>query len=226
MGFFSNSDDRVLATLTVGEMGPVEGLVIDNDQSSVLVEFPVKRSPMLPIAEEVGLSLSVTNPAAKLDVQARVVVQSHRDDQIQYRFRLLPKSARNVARMLRRRNAFRAQPDPRDPVHVLIHTSSDATSQAELCDISTTGAWLIIAADDESTLFREAPLRLSFRLPGHGQLFELFADIRTRALRGSAIHYGLEFNVELTERAALQAERISQYVLKRQLEVLRENAED
>ncbi|MFT5052919.1 MAG: hypothetical protein ACI8QZ_004357, partial [Chlamydiales bacterium] len=113
MGFFYNGDDRVVATLTVGDLDSVDGLVINNDQTSVLIEFPRKRSPMLPIAEEVGLTLCASNPKAKLDVQARVVVQSQRDDQIVYRFRLLPKSARNVARMLRRRNAFRARPDPR-----------------------------------------------------------------------------------------------------------------
>ncbi|MFT5052660.1 MAG: c-di-GMP-binding flagellar brake protein YcgR, partial [Chlamydiales bacterium] len=152
-----------------------------------------------------------------------VVVQSQRDDQIVYRFRLLPKSARNVARMLRRRNAFRARPDPRDPVQVLLHTTLKTTSRAELCDISSTGAWLIVDADDESTLLRSGSLRLSFRLPGQAQLLDVYANVRTRALRGSAIHYGVEFDVERTQRAALQAERISQYVLARQLEMLREN---
>lgn len=225
MGVFSSNDDRILAGLDIGARQPLQGVVVDNDACSVLVEFPRKKSPVLPIAEVVLLTLTATEPKNELAVQARVVVQSRRDDQMVYRFRLPAPEAPEVARMLRRRNAFRAKPDPQEPVHVLLHTESDRTSHAELCDLSTTGAWLVIDADDESHLCDDGQLKLSFRLPGEDALFELFADIRTRALRGSAIHYGVEFDAARTPRMSVQRERISSYVLERQLDMIRRAAD-
>ena len=221
----SADEHRYYATIDTQEHGPVEGAVVDNDESSVLVEFARKTAPQLPIAEEAVLTLRANDPHVTSEVRARVVHCGQGKEAVRYRFRLPPQEAPELVRLFRRRNAYRALPDPREPVPVMIHTADGMKSKAELFDISATGMSLVVDADHEASLFRSEPLRVTFRLPDQAQLFDLQTSIRTRSLHGSAIRYGLLFDTEASIRPVLQCERIMQYVMSRQLDVIRSGRE-
>ena len=214
------TDDEPFRAQLILEDGSLEGRVVDNDQSSILVAFTPEDAPQLPIAEEVQIEL--TGNDASLKVKARVVFQGERDHQIEYRFRLGPKDAPRLARLFRRRTAFRATPDPRQPINVGVMTDEQLRFDAAMFDISAKGLSLLVNADDETKLFRSKHLRLTFHLPNQARLSEVFAVVRQRSLEGSVIRYGLQLDPRATEDFALQIERITRYVVHRQLEMIRE----
>lgn len=218
MGLLGSEEHECTAKLETAEHGTYTGQVVDNDETSVVIGFPKSRFPKLPVAEEVALHLVVDSSG--IDLKGRMVHYSRSDDDIRYTFKLADEDATTLVRLFRRRNAFRAKPDPRIPVGVVIETPSGLRSRAELFDISATGMAVVIDPDAENSLFRKEPLRLHFRLPGQAQVFDMYARIRSRSLYGSAIRYGLDFDTKASKQAVLQGERIIKYVMDRQIKAI------
>jgi len=123
-----------------------------------------------------------------------------------------------LVRLFDRREAFRARPDRKKPIQVTIEPPPGCGApvlMTDLVDLSTTGVALDVPVDFESEMILFDFLKLSFDL-GEGQV-SFVGFIRHRSWKEvDCVRYGIEFS-ERTEDLAGKRERVSTWVLRRQL---------
>ena len=103
--------------------------------------------------------------------------------------------------------------------------SGGPASIAVLHDLSIAGLSLLVSTEDEESLFDSRRLRLGFHLPGDDAPFELVGTVRQRMLCGSTIRYGIQFDEEACADFRAQEERLTSWVMSRQVEMIRRERE-
>jgi c-di-GMP-binding flagellar brake protein YcgR len=110
-----------------------------------------------------------------------------------------------------RRGSDRLRPPAAQPACVrILDVAHEASSEAIVHDISTTGISILVEPEVEKHLSERVQLRLSIHLPDSGKV-EASATIRHRRLFGSAVLYGLEFDGQIPGFMGAQ-ERLLSYL--------------
>ena len=219
--------------VTVPGGSPVGGRLIDVSASGAGVRFEAPDPPNLIVGQHIDLVF--TSDTFKEPLQVAACVQHRAEDTKEgsrrYGFRFLepqqldtrlPADAR---RMFNRRQAVRVAPDTFQPVRVTLQPSEDETPvEVRLLNISVTGVGVSLQPELESMFADRIQVSITVKLPGTRRPVGLVGHIRYRRLVGQRIHYGIEFDAELSPGFARTEDLLGKYVSRRQSDYMRESA--
>ncbi len=209
----------VLAQICDGSIGGI-GLRFSLDNTGC---------PDLTVGEEVELTIASDRLKRPLAISARVVhrldEESSREYGLQFtdRQQLEDQLATELFRLFNRRKTYRVEPDRNAPVEATLeHGQAGVQVQAEVVDISVEGLGVRVPADAMATLGTTDRVKVAISLPGRQAPVILIGTIRFRQVKGEEIGCGIEFDFEQSEDPKRQQNAITDYVMKRQREVLRQ----
>jgi c-di-GMP-binding flagellar brake protein YcgR len=223
------SDLQVALLLPDGS--PTSGRLVDVSASGAGVRFLGPNVPSLAVGQEVDLVFASETLDPPLTVAA--VVQHRTEEQgarrFGFRFLETPALESYLPPVLRtffnRRRTVRVTPDPAQPVRVELRVNpGDAPLEAELVNISETGAAFSLEVGLDARLADITGLWITLYLPDARRPVSMFGDIRYRRLTGQGIHYGVCFDPEISPDFARKQGLIIKYVLKREIRLLRRSA--
>jgi len=124
------------------------------------------------------------------------------------------------------REAVRVEPRPDEEVLVMVEINGIRSHvEGLLRDISIFGVGMWVPAEDERTLATGAKVRLEFSLPPSDERIVLEASICHHQLVGQRARVGLQIQPNQPGRWNGVHKEITQYVMKRQMETARVDAE-
>ncbi|MHC4416203.1 MAG: PilZ domain-containing protein [Planctomycetota bacterium] len=225
-------DSKGLQLTLVGpDDTPFPGQLLDVSASGAGARFSAPNCPSLAVGQEAALLLTSVPLRISLTISSRVQSRTEEDESRRYGFRFLEgqqldaRVAPALRTLFNRRGAVRVCPDPKSPVKVVLDSGPGSPpTEGWLENISATGARIRLEADAESTFVWTTSVGLSLFLPDCGDPLQLTGNIRHRQLVGGGIHYGLEFDSQLTDNFPRQQEAIVKYVMQRQRVVLQTSA--
>ena len=228
----SETTDLAVAVTTSGG-SPVAGQLIDISASGAGIRFDAPNPPNLVVGQDIDLVFTSDTFKDPLQVAARV---QHRAEDSQegsrrYGFRFLepqqldtrlPADAR---RMFNRRQAVRVVPDTFEPVRVTLQPSEDQPPvEVRLLNVSVTGVGVSLQPALETEFADSIQVNITLDLPGRRRPVGLVGHIRYRRLVGDRVHYGIEFDAELSPGFARTQDLLGKYVARRQVDYMRESA--
>jgi hypothetical protein len=201
-----------------------EGRVIDVQKAVLEVEFPEGNDPALGITERVKLTLVGEDLPRPFTVHPRVVSWSTSSAGSRYELQLGLEEAKPLAILFNPRAAFRVLPTLHPIIEVEVQGIGQAqTVMATLKDISVSGISVLVSIEEERrTLFRSRKVKLGLELPGVDDRLSLIGSTRYRRLVGSMIRYGIEFDSNATPDFTQKQQKVSEYVVRRQIEQIRD----
>ena len=225
------TDLEVAVTASGGS--PVAGRLLDISGSGAGVGFDTPNPPNLIVGQDIDLIFTSGTLKDPLHVAARVQhrAEDSKEGSRRYGFRFLepqqldtrlPADAR---RLFNRRQAVRVVPDTFQPVRVTLQPSEDETPvEVRLLNISVTGVGVSLQPALEPMFAERIQVSITLDLPGRRRPVGLVGHIRYRRLVGERIHYGIEFDAELSPGFARTEDRLGKYVSRRQLDYMRDSA--
>jgi hypothetical protein len=212
------------ARVEVDGRSVAEGRVIDVEKSVLEVEFLEGSDPTLGITERVKLTLVGDDLPRPFTVHPRVISWSTSNAGSRYEFRLGLEEAKPLAILFNPRAAFRVLPALHPIIEVEVQGIGQAQSvMATLKDISVSGISVLVSIDEErQKLFRSRKVKLGLELPGVDDRLSLIGTVRYRRLVGSLIRYGIEFDPAATPSFTQKQQKLSEYVVQRQIEQIRD----
>ncbi len=228
----SETADLAVA-VTTQDGSPVAGQLIDVSASGAGVRFDAPDPPHLVVGEQNALVFTSDTLKEPLIVAARVhlIYDYPIEGARRYGFRFLepqqldtrlPADAR---RLFNRRQAVRVVPDTFQPVRITLQPGEDQLPvEVRLLNISVTGVGVSLQPAMESMFAERVQVSITVDLPGSRRPVGLVGHIRYRRLVGDRIHYGIEFDAELSPGFARTEELLGKYVSRRQLDYMRDSA--
>lgn len=124
------------------------------------------------------------------------------------------------------REAVRVEPRPDEQVIVnIVGESEQITIEGWLRDISVLGVGMWITLDDQLSLESGSSVRVQFTLPRTDQVLDLEAQVRHQQVVGDRARLGLQIVNDQPGRWNGVHRQITQYVMSRQIEIARIDAE-
>ncbi len=228
----SETTDLAVA-VTTRDGSPVAGQLIDVSASGAGVRFDAPDPPNLVVGEHIDLVFTSDTLKEPLQVAARVQhrAEDPKEGARRYGFRFLEpqrldtRLPADAHRLFNRRQAVRVVPDTFQPVRVTLQPGEDQPPvEVRLLNISVTGVGVSLQPALESMFAKCIQVSLTIDLPGSRRPVGLVGHIRYRRLVGERIHYGIEFDAELSPGFARTEDRLGKYVSRRQLDYMRDSA--
>lgn len=97
------------------------------------------------------------------------------------------------------------------------------TVRASIEDISRLGVGVKVPDDAEDVLYACRRLALTFELPDDPDALRMVGVVRQRRFQGVFLRYGIEFDARATADFGTLEERINRFVVRRQLEIIRQS---
>jgi hypothetical protein len=219
--------EDLTVSLHTEDEGSFQGVVVEtsevNDGSiRVVMDFPRKHAPNIPVGQQAALVFSGVSLNSPLQVSGTVYLRSDDHFRHRYLFDFDRTAVAPLSQAVNSRGAARVQPDPTKPIDVMLKGSGKKDPVlAELKDISATGLSTLVPREDEQTLYSAWEVQVEFQLPGQYEAFEMAGLVRSRRLCGTSILYGIEFDPERTRDFDKFQEWILDYVMTRQAEGFR-----
>ncbi len=207
------------------------GKITDISVAGMGLWFDEESDPHCNVGKSVVLRLKSPHLSAPLSVLSQVVhIRDDAQGQI-YGFGFLDwmglRSAlpRQLAVVFNQRGDYRIEPDPNDPIGVIV-TGVEVyfEVEAQLRDISVGGMSFRAETLAEFVLRKSRHVNVSFALPTHDTPLSFVARICHRDLAGGHINYGLFFIESETECFADQRETVLDYVTARRKQGLEQPA--
>ncbi|MCH8342362.1 MAG: PilZ domain-containing protein [Planctomycetes bacterium] len=202
---------------------PYMGRMVDATASGVGVRFLPPNWPNLTVGHEIDLSFTSEKLNESLTVAVRVQNRTEEAGARRYGFRFLQPRQLDAHLLLtfreyfNRRKMVRASPEPDYLVRVTLEAGhGKPLVEARLENISASGAAVSLEAELDAEFVETTRVGLSIQLPNRRRPVHVIGNIRHRQLVGARIHYGLEFDPELSEDFARQQDIINKYVRKRE----------
>jgi len=243
--------ERVVEIVLLEPEHDQPGRMLDAASNGLGVVFPRKSVPNLRSGQNVTAKISMA--ALSRSLLTQLVTRSRFDEgrSVRYGFefadpgKFFGQLDRSLWRLFNQRRAFRVQPDPDESIEVgLTWEAGSAPAQVELpqpvdvalkwkggsaaaqmIDVSVIGIGLIV--DAQTTLSEKAQLTVSFALPEHDSAMQFEGVVRNRRPQGDSVRYGMEFvGRESDRRFTAQQKVISDYVMRRQRQMLRERKDE
>jgi hypothetical protein len=216
------SAGELRARIRTREGETFDGMLIEASPSAVVLDFPLSQKPALPIAAEVLLFFSGSPLGGSIATSGRVVYRGEDEHRSRYRFQIDREQGTALSTLFNRRGAYRVCPRPDSPVAVMLEVPGGSRLvEATLNDLSRTGLSVLIRDEDEGALFTAQRLRMRFSLERGDEGFVLWGIVRYRRLEGAAIRYGFEFDSREAAHFDRIQQRLNDFVMKRQRELLR-----
>ena len=220
-----------IALLPAKGTSPCAGTIIDVSADGAAVRFPLADCPALALGATVELSVTSDQLKTPLLAHARVRHRIEEKDFRQYGFQFTDREQfeRRLSPILNalfnRRRAYRVEPDSEAPVEVAVEAHEGGTSvPGRLVNISAGGLQVRLPVDSDAALVDSDIVKLSFSLPQCPRPFALVGSVRSRFLDGMWVRYGIAFDQGRSGTFERQADGISDYVMRRQREILRRAA--
>ena len=216
----------LMARLEAERRPVVEGRVIDVEKAVLEVEFAADGCPSIGITERVRLTLHGEDLPRPFTVHPRVISWSSSNGAFRYEFRLGLEEAKPLAILFNPRAAFRVLPALHPIVEVEIRGIGQPEAvQATLKDVSVSGISVLVSVEEErQKLFQSRKVKLVLDLPGVNDKLSMIGNVRYRRLVGSLIRYGIEFD-HATPGFTQKQQKLSEYVVRRQVEQIRDGDE-
>jgi hypothetical protein len=211
---FNLSTEQPLVLIQTPADEVLEARLVKARPDGIEAYFAGPRAPALPIAELVTVTL--TQP--EVTVNARVVNCQVDGVGLSYRFEVDAQGRVTLGTLLNQRGAVRVSTSTSAIDVAMFVKGAEKSARGVLNDISETGASVLVATEDERTLFASIRVGLEFLLPGDGKPLRLAGSVRNRALVGSAIRYGIQFLPKETPDFEAIQKRIYAFVIKREME--------
>ena len=132
-----------------------------------------------------------------------------------------------IYRLFNQRLAYRVEPDPTEPIEVLISLPEPETAtpppeagsvaRGQVKDLCGIGAAVVLERVVETTFAATDLVEIRFKLPSVATEVCLSAWIRHRELQDEYVSYGLEFDAMRSQRFIQQQNEILRYTRRRQL---------
>lgn len=220
-------DAGLQVTIPNPDGSPFSGQLVNVSADGAGAFFLTPDCPTLAVGQEVELVLASEDLTTPVTVVAMVRYRVEEEDVRSYGFQFIEidqveaQLSPGLRRIFNRRQALRVPPDPKYPVRVLLEGDAGGPRvEVRLADLSVTGAGLRLEPEAESTFAKTSTVRISLCLPDCGEPVNMTGNIRHRSLIDAEIHYGIEFDPELSEDFARQQKAIINYVTQRQREML------
>jgi c-di-GMP-binding flagellar brake protein YcgR len=211
---------------------PCMGRLLDVSGMGAGVLFVSPSIPNLAVGQEVDLVFTSGTLAESMTVAARV---QHRTEEQEgsrrFGFRFLQTQEIDaqlppaMREFFNRRRSVRVTPEADRPVRAsLIVGEYGELVDARVRNISETGIGISLEAALESKFADVTAVALSLHLPDARHPMNLMGNIRYRRLVGTGVLYGIDFDAEQSRNYDRKQRMITKYVLKRELQSLRQSA--
>ncbi len=137
------------------------------------------------------------------------------------RLNLTPK----LRALFNEREAVRVEPREEEDVNVQVSWSNGTQINGMMRDISVLGVGMWVSAEDESLLAANDEVSLDFQLGSTSESLSLHARIRYTGIAGGQTRVGIEIMEQQPAKLSGTRKAITEYVMKRQLEIARVDAE-
>ena len=211
-----------------GQGGQTLGDVLDLSLHGATICIGLDQQPTFFVGEAVTLRLNFERMAA---VEVRATVESRTEEERSRRFGLSfanpavlhAKLSAKLLRFFNERRAVRLAPAVTLPVEVQIPGQKFQTT-GRMRDVSADGVGIVIDPESEQALSRVVQVGLKFTLPGYDRPLALQACIRNRSKLDDekGVYLGLLFDSEDCSDFVCQQQRIADYVVGLQRDLLQE----
>lgn len=209
---------------------PFGGKLTDVSASGAGAMFDGANFPNLAVGQNVDLTFTSRDLPAPVTIAAQVQHRAESDDARRYGFRFLQPHqldatlSGEMRQIFNRRKTLRVNMDMFDPMTAMLSAETqDLGVEARLHDLSTHGARISIEPEFERSFADTTSLTILIPLDNRGEI-NLIGDIRYRRLVGNRIHYGIEFDPQLSKNFKRQQGMIARHVVKRRLNNLKKSA--
>ncbi|MCZ6542899.1 MAG: PilZ domain-containing protein [Planctomycetota bacterium] len=221
----------LVATMHNPGGSPFVGRMVDTSACGVGVCFPQPNWPNLTLGQEIDLVFTSEKFNEPLRVAVRVQHRTEEAGARRYGFRFLHPEQLDAHLCLtfrqyfNRRKMLRVIPDPDDLVRVTLAAGQgEPPVEVRLENFSAIGAAVSLEAELDAAFVETTRVGFSIQLPNCRCCVYLIGSIRYRRLVGARIHYGIEFDPELSEDFGRQQDIINKYTTKREQQWLRRSA--
>lgn len=220
---------RAQATLHLPSGGSLKGELVSISRESAELTFPA--AEMLEAIPEKDTQLSIASAHVQLNLRVRIFGWSEEGEIRRCRVQLPALGAveaRNVGKLERRynkRQSFRIDVDPSDPVEVMVESISDGGRAAhDLVDISGVGLAMKSQPLGRLQLRVGSRVKLRFRLEGFLTSLELLGQIQNRSQVGEEFRYGVAFDATESHDFNAIQDLIVDYVMACERRLIRAKA--
>lgn len=225
----AEGDRAVQATVRLASGRPIVGLMAELGVQNVTLVCRAKDARDLEPGERVTLLLEGTPVGGVKEGPAHV--ESTRVGEIEARVtvRYLHKRdydaliAAGAGRHFNRRGAFRVVPLEAEPVRVTVSDADGSFRHATTAaDVSATGTAFLFGPAEAKDVDASESLQLSLALPGAARPAVLAARVCFRSESEGRVRFGVDFDRSASDDYDGQVERIVDYIMRRQRQMLRE----
>ena len=221
--------EEVLHAEITGEYCRASGDVLDLGFKRVAVSLPIEQDPVFALGERIMLTLNcetMGSASVQATIEDRTELEGCRygvafPNHDELRQKLGPK----FMQLFKQRKTYRVEPNKEPPIDV--HLSCEALQvTGTLRDLSAGGVGVLLDYAAERKLARLVAVRVTFRLPGQERPLTFEAEIRKRVtVDAEAVSYGLARTPEDTPDFSRHQDRVTDYVMARQRELLQSRAQ-
>ena len=206
--------------------------LIDISAGGVALACRAADAPQVSLMDTVTIVFSSDRLGSPLEIESQVrhVQLSDDDLNIMYGVRFLGWSGKRnsltpkLRSLFNEREAVRVDPREDEEIEVELSLSGKArVASGLLRDISVLGVGVWVSTDDGPLLEEGSKLKMTLRLPNGEDDIELDAEIRHMQPLGEQARLGVE--IQDSDRVRKQRHGITGYVMSRQIEIARIDAE-
>ncbi len=221
--------DHLHVAVLKDDAAPIKAQPLDVGPDGARLQFDTPGGPDYVMGQLVNLSFSSSRIGKTLLIEARAIRRTEEQRHRTYAFRYTNHhqfeghSRDAIYRLLNRRSSFRVKPPEEEPIDITMRPEAGGPLvRARLIDISATGLGTRTSIEVEARLVATLRVTITLALPTHRDPVNVPAIIRSRALAGPHVRYGVAFDFAATDHAESKQNAIIDYVMRRQREGLRQ----
>lgn len=220
--------DHLHVAVLMDDAAPTKAQPLDVGPDGARLQFDTPGGPDYVMGQLVNLSFSSSRIGKTLLIEARAIRRTEDKKHRTYAFRFTNHhqfeghSREAIYRLLNRRSSFRVKPPDEEPIDITMRPEAGGPVRARLIDISATGLGARTSIEVEATLVATLRVTITLSLPTHRDPVNVPGLIRSRALAGPHVRYGVTFHFGASDQAESKQNTIIDYVMRRQREGLRQ----
>ena len=215
-----------------GDHCRASGDVLDLGFRRVALSLSIEQDPVFAIGERITLTLK-SETMGSVSVQATIRDRTELEGFRRYGVafprpdELRDKLGAKFMRLFNQRRTYRVEPSKKTPVEVQLSCEA-VQATGRLRDLSADGVGVMVDFAAEQSLARFFEVRVAFRLPGQERPVTFEAEIRKRLTLcddAQAVCIGLAWNPERSPDFSRHQDRVTDYIMARQREILQTRAQ-
>ena len=228
----STLEREVEVDLVLADGSLVDLVLIDLSAGGVGMAGPAEQVTNMRVGDAIVVRFSSKRLLSPLEIASQVRHIKITDDGIHYgisfddwggiRSHMAPK----LRSLFNEREAVRVEPRPGEEVSVtILGESPKITAEGWLGDISVLGVGVWATAEDTVAIENGSLIRIQFMLPRTDKVLELGVQLRYQQVVDARARLGLQIVNDQPDRWNGVHRQITQYVMSRQIEIARDDAE-